>query len=77
MTLQEIFKDDLELLENDSVKKLIEHVKKTHKKSFELVNSFSDRETRMLSLFMHSEVILIGGKSSRETLESIGKILGE
>jgi sulfur relay (sulfurtransferase) complex TusBCD TusD component (DsrE family) len=75
MILQEIFKNDLELLENKSVKALLDYVQEQHKRSFEIHKRLKSQEDEILELFMYSEVILIEGKSAKETLKLIGNIL--
>lgn len=77
MTIEEIFKNEMELLENDNVKTLLAYVMKQHKRNIEIHKRLRKQEDDILELFMHSEIILIGGKSSRETLELIGDVLNK
>ena len=77
MILQEIFKDDLELLENKSVKALLDYVQEQHKKNFEIRKSLKDKEDEILELFIYSEIMLINGLNAKETLKLLGNVLNK
>jgi hypothetical protein len=71
MKLQEIFKDSPELLEHPEVKKLIEYVSDQHKRSYKICKSYQDFHFRTLDKIMHSEIVLIDGRPSKEVLGNI------
>lgn len=75
MTLQEIFKDDLNLLKNESVKKLIDYVQNQQSISASIHEKNKKNEDDILEVFMYSEVFLINGLDAKESLKKIGKIL--
>lgn len=77
MILEDIFKNDPLLLENQSVKDLIAFAQQQHEKNFNIIKRFDEKENKMLELFMYSEIILKNGRSSKETLKLIGDILNQ
>ncbi len=69
--LDEIFKDNKELLETKEVKDLIEYVRKQHKNSFELIERLKNTESEILELCMYSKAMLIDGKECKQTIYDI------
>lgn len=77
MTIEDIFKDEMQLLDNVNVKTLLAYVMKQHKRNIEIHKRLRKKEDEILELFMYSDIVLIGGKSSKETLELIGEVLNK
>ena len=71
MTLNEIFKEKPELLKEKEVLKLIEYVQEQHKKTVHITQKFQDFHDFVLDKLMYSELMLINGKDSKETLTNI------
>ena len=71
MTLDQIFKEKPELLKEKEVSKLIEYVQDQHKRTVGIAKRFQDFHDFVLDKLMYSEVILIDGKDSKETLIEI------
>jgi hypothetical protein len=75
--IDEIFKNNTALLDEPEVKELIDYCQKQYAKVVEQYKKLDDLEFKITHECMHSEVILKNGKSSRETLESILKLLND
>lgn len=71
MTLEEIFKTNPKLLEEPEVQKLIEHVNGRHIELIKLANVHQKFYSDVLEICMYSEIILIGGKTSTESIKAI------
>jgi hypothetical protein len=71
MTLEEIFKKKPELLQEKEVQDLIKYVKDKHDKSFKIFKEGQDFYNFVLDKIMYSEIILLEGQGSHETLTDI------
>ncbi len=69
--LDEIFKDNKELLETKEVKDLLEYVRNQHKNSFELIERLKKKDDKILKLCMYSKAMLIDGKECKQTIYDI------
>jgi hypothetical protein len=74
MTLEEIFKDEPELLQNASVQKLIAYVKEQHARTYNINKKLKQFESDVMDVVMHSELILIEGTPAKEALKKIAKL---
>ena len=75
--IDEIFKNNTDLLNKVEVKELIDYCQKQYAKVFEQYKKLDELEFKITHECMNSEVILKNGKSSRETLESILELLND
>jgi hypothetical protein len=69
--LDEIFKTNPKLLEEPEVQALIKYAEDAHKKFYSIHTEYKNCHDEILELLMYSELILIKGRSSKETLELI------
>ena len=76
-TLEKIFKNNKELLENESVKELIKLSQEKYSKLYDSYNELNEKENKILHSCMYSEVILKEGRNSKETVKEILKILNK
>ena len=77
MTLETIFKTNPDLLNEPEVKNLIEHVQSQHKRMVSITTEFKSFHDFVLGKCMYSELILINGKDSKETLTEILKEIND
>jgi len=75
--LNEIFKTNPKLLEEPEVKNLIEYVQKQHERSLNITNKYIDFHSKVWEKCMYSEVMLIKGKKSKETINEILQLLND
>ena len=69
--LQEIFKDNLELLQNKDVKELIDYCQKEYQKVVKRTKVLNDFENFVLDKCMNSNVIVKKGNNCFWTVQSI------
>jgi hypothetical protein len=74
MTLDEIFKDEPELLQNATVQKLITYVRAQHERTYNINQSLQQFESEVMDIVMHSELILINGTPAKEALDKIAQL---
>jgi len=77
MTLEELFKDKPELLNEPVVQKLVDYVKGRHFFMADLVKASEDKYNKVIDLCMYSEVMLINGTPSKEVITNILNEYGE
>lgn len=77
MTLDEIFKTNPELLKEPEVSKLIRYVQDQHKRTVGIAKKFQDFHDFVFDKCMYSEVVLIDGEDSKETIKQILVMIGE
>ena len=75
MELKEIFKDNPDLLENESVKELIKYCEEKYNKAYNSYINIKNDYDDIIEVFLYSEVALKHGLNSKDTLLKIGKIL--
>ena len=71
MELNEIFKDSPELIDHPEVKKLIEFAKESHAAIYDKLHKYTQFNTEVLSLCIHSDQFLVNGDSSKEVVRRI------
>jgi hypothetical protein len=74
MTLEEIFKDEPELLQNASVQKLIAYVQKQNERSYDIHTKLKQFESQCVDIVMHSELVIINGTPAKEALDKIAQL---
>lgn len=70
-TLEDIFKSNKSLLNEPEVIDLINQVEKMHKRTVGIAKKMSSFHDFVLDKLMYSEVILIKGKDSKQTIIEI------
>ena len=75
MTLEEIFKDEPDLLENPTVIKLINYVKGQHARMVRQNEMLVEDRQRALNVAFKSDCFVIGGQRAHEALYDIVDIL--
>ena len=75
MTLQDIFKTNIQLLEEPEVIKLIEYAKEEHIKSYDLWQKYKKFHDKVFEEVTNSETMHTIGKSNDEVVKSIFKLI--
>ena len=71
MTLEEIFKEKPELLNEPCVQNLIEYVKAQHNHNVGIFNKLNGFHAKVLDLCLYSDVMVIKGRPSKDVVEDI------
>jgi hypothetical protein len=77
MKLKDIFKTNMALLNEPEVKELIKHAESEYKKVYEAYKKLDDLEFAITNECMNSEIIVKGGKNSKEVVVYILNLLEE
>lgn len=71
MTLEEMFSEKPELLNEPLVQKLIEYVKDRHSTMNKFIQTAEKKYDNVIDLCMYSEVMLIDGRPSKDVVKDI------
>lgn len=77
MTLEQIFKDKPELLEEPAVQVFVAQAKRVHANNVAVAENASNKLDKVLELCLHSEVFLKKGRASKEVVEDILELLND
>jgi len=77
MTIEQIFKEKPELLKEECVIKLLEYVKEQHIRNINITKRHHLFFDNVFDLVMYSELVLIKGEKSKETLEKIRDLISD
>lgn len=75
-SLQDIFKNRPELMEDPEVKALIDHCQNVQVRNANICKSYQEFEHRVIELAMQSELVLVKGRPAKEVLSDIIELYG-